>query len=82
MSIFIVRLLFVYQGGGFQGRYLNIHMEYCSGGDLAARIEEQKTKGVPFEEKQVHSWVMRLCLALKVRKHFTLLHLYTNLSEV
>ncbi|KAK4316320.1 hypothetical protein Pmani_012504 [Petrolisthes manimaculis] len=63
-----------YKGGGFQGRTLNIHMEYCSGGDLANRIQDQKTKDVPFEEKQVHGWVLRLCLALKYIHGRKILH--------
>ncbi|KAK3875803.1 hypothetical protein Pcinc_019337 [Petrolisthes cinctipes] len=66
--------LVVKKGGGFQGRTLNIHMEYCSGGDLATRIQDQKTKGVPFEEKQVHGWVLRLCLALKYIHGRKILH--------
>lgn len=54
------------QGGGFSGRNLYIHMEFCSGGDMAKCIKDQQKKGGPFEEKQVHNWTLRLCLALKV----------------
>ncbi|KAK8751679.1 hypothetical protein OTU49_009769, partial [Cherax quadricarinatus] len=54
-----------YRGGGFEGKHLHIHMEYCSGGDLATRIREQKETDVPFEERLIHCWALSLCLALK-----------------
>lgn len=63
-----------YRGGGFEGKHLHIHMEYCSGGDLASRIQDQKTAGVDFEERLVHCWVLSICLALKYIHGRNILH--------
>ncbi|KAG7166799.1 serine/threonine-protein kinase Nek1-like 1 [Homarus americanus] len=63
-----------YRGGGFKGKYLHIHMEYCGGGDLSSRLKEQKTKGEAFEERQVHCWLLKLCLALKYIHGRKILH--------
>ena len=44
---------------------LNIITEYCEGGDLGKKAEEQKKKGSHFEEKQLIYWLMQICFALK-----------------
>lgn len=63
-----------YRGGGFEGKHLHIHMEYCSGGDLATRIKEKKETDVPFEERLIHCWALSLCLALKYIHGRNILH--------
>ena len=45
------------------GGSLCIVMDYCDGGDLYRRINEQK--GKLFPEEQVLSWFVQVCFALK-----------------
>ena len=44
---------------------LNIVMEYAGGGDLAARIQQAKTKDEHFEEQQILNWFTQMCLGIK-----------------
>ena len=44
--------------------YLYIAMGYCEGGDLYARLKEQK--GQPLDERQVVEWFVQIAMALQV----------------
>ena len=44
--------------------FLFIAMQYCEGGDLYARLKEQK--GIPLEERQVVEWFVQIAMALQV----------------
>lgn len=44
--------------------FLYIAMQYCEGGDLYARLKEQKS--VPLEERQVVEWFVQIAMALQV----------------
>uniref|UniRef100_H2ZV00 non-specific serine/threonine protein kinase n=1 Tax=Latimeria chalumnae TaxID=7897 RepID=H2ZV00_LATCH len=44
-------------------RNLYIVMEYCDGGDLMRRINQQQ--GILFEEDQILDWFVQICLGLK-----------------
>ena len=42
-----------------------IIMEYVEGGDLLSKIQEQKNKNIPFEEKKIVDWVIEICEGLE-----------------
>ena len=44
---------------------LNIVMEYAAGGDLAQRIKKAKEQKMHFSEKQVLTWFVQICLAVR-----------------
>ena len=51
-----------------------IVMEYCSGGDLAKLIEQQKDEGTPFKDVVVISYALDLTLALQYMKNKKIIH--------
>ncbi|RUS91961.1 hypothetical protein EGW08_000174 [Elysia chlorotica] len=52
--------------------FLFIAMQYCEGGDLYARLKEQK--GVPLEERQVVEWFVQIAMALQYMHERNILH--------
>nr|XP_026696688.1 serine/threonine-protein kinase Nek1-like [Ciona intestinalis] len=60
--------------------HLYIIMEYCEGGDLYALINKQR--GIPFPERQVLSWFVQLCLALKHVHDRKILHRDIKTSNI
>jgi NIMA (never in mitosis gene a)-related kinase len=42
-----------------------IIMEYVEGGDLLNKIQEQKNKNIPFEEKIIINWFIEICEGLE-----------------
>lgn len=56
------------------GNTLNILMEYCSGGDLAQRIKQQKARKEPFQEKLVVNWASKIASALHYIHRKEILH--------
>ncbi|XP_029917471.1 apolipoprotein L3-like [Myripristis murdjan] len=48
-----------------------IVMDYCQGGSLAEKIKEQSEQ---FEEEQILSWIVQICVALKYIHDKQLLH--------
>ena len=49
-------------------------MEYCSGGDLAQAIKNQREKNEPFSEDQVLKWFKDLCMAVKYLHDNKIIH--------
>ncbi|BFZ08682.1 hypothetical protein BsWGS_11721 [Bradybaena similaris] len=54
------------------GGFLYIAMQYCEGGDLYARLKEQK--GCPLEERQVVEWFVQIAMALQYMHERNILH--------
>uniref|UniRef100_A0A0B6ZPA0 non-specific serine/threonine protein kinase n=1 Tax=Arion vulgaris TaxID=1028688 RepID=A0A0B6ZPA0_9EUPU len=52
--------------------FLYIAMQYCEGGDLYARLKEQK--GAPLEERQVVEWFVQIAMALQYMHERNILH--------
>ncbi|KAK3761529.1 hypothetical protein RRG08_051217 [Elysia crispata] len=52
--------------------FLFIAMQYCEGGDLYARLKEQK--GIPLEERQVVEWFVQIAMALQYMHERNILH--------
>ncbi|ELT92847.1 hypothetical protein CAPTEDRAFT_224068 [Capitella teleta] len=52
--------------------FVYIVMGYCEGGDLYARLKEQK--GVPLEERQVVEWFVQITMALQYMHERNILH--------
>ncbi|XP_059151041.1 serine/threonine-protein kinase Nek4-like isoform X2 [Physella acuta] len=52
--------------------FLFIAMQYCEGGDLYARLKEQKS--VPLEERQVVEWFVQIAMALQYMHERNILH--------
>lgn len=52
--------------------FLFIAMQYCEGGDLYARLKEQK--GVALEERQVVEWFVQIAMALQYMHERNILH--------
>ncbi|CAL1534577.1 unnamed protein product [Lymnaea stagnalis] len=52
--------------------FLYIAMQYCEGGDLYARLKEQKS--VPLEERQVVEWFVQIAMALQYMHERNILH--------
>ena len=58
----------------YEKDYTIIIMEYCSGGDLAKVIQQQKDKGTPFNKDVVISFALDLTLALQYMKNKKIIH--------
>jgi NIMA (never in mitosis gene a)-related kinase len=54
-----------YRESFMERRCLCIVMDYADGGDLFTKIAKQKELGQLFPEKQVLTWFVQICLALK-----------------
>ncbi|XP_026107685.1 serine/threonine-protein kinase KIN3-like [Carassius auratus] len=52
---------------------LYVVMEYCGGGDLYQRMQEQKETGF-FEEQQILDWLVQICLALQYIHKKNIIH--------
>ena len=48
--------------------FLFIAMQFCEGGDLYAKLKEQR--GTALEERQVVEWFVQIAMALQVRNLF------------
>lgn len=48
--------------------------EHCLGGTLAERISAQKQSGLEFDEDQIMTWIVQLCMSLKHAHSKRLLH--------
>ncbi|XP_068231371.1 uncharacterized protein [Palaemon carinicauda] len=64
----------LYMGCKVRGNTLSILMEYCSGGDLAKRIQQQKKKNLHIPEKLVINWASMIASALNYIHRRSILH--------
>lgn len=48
-----------------EGSHLCIVMNYCDGGDLHTRLQQQE--GELFQENQVMEWFIQVCMAIQVK---------------
>lgn len=53
---------------------LNIITEYCDGGDLQQKAEEQEDKESCFDETDLIHWLMQICFALKYLHRKKIVH--------
>ena len=51
-----------------------IIMEYGEGGDLSKKIQEQKSKNLPFEENQILDWFIEICEAVRYIHEKNIIH--------
>ena len=49
-------------------------MEYGEGGDLSKKIQEQKSKNLPFEENQILDWFIEICEAVRYIHEKNIIH--------
>merc|ERR1719265_2114946 len=63
-----------YRDSFSNGKTLCIVMEYCEGGDLAARVQEQRIRRDTFKECHVLRWLTQALLALKYVHEQKVLH--------
>lgn len=59
------KYIVTYKESFAENNSLFIAMEYCEFGDLVKLFQNQREKGIHFQEKEVLDWFVQICLAVK-----------------